>query len=67
MITFEDEEEFENAVMSVLHKRLQVNISTRNAGYYSSEGKEIEVDISDSLDGCICLDSTSLPTPSLQY
>lgn len=67
MITFETEEDFENAVMEVLVKRLYVSVNTSDAGYYSSDGKMIEVAINDNLGGCITESSVSLPTPTLQY
>ena len=67
MIKFETEEDFEDAVMAVLAKRLEVSVNTSDAGYYSSDGKMIEVAINDNLGGCITNNSTSLPTPTLQY
>ena len=67
MITFETEEDFEDAVMAVLTKRLEISVDIRNASWYDSDGKVIEVTISDNVEGWLCESSASLPTLALQY
>ena len=53
MITFKDEQEFEDAVMKVLRERLQVNVEVHNQtiGYYDGSGKKVRVQLDDVATG----------------
>lgn len=71
MITFNSQEEFEDAVMGVLANRLSIDVKTQRAGYYSGDGYDIHIKLIDSKSGymgeTLSSASTGLPQPRLDY